>query len=540
MKFVHLLKERVKRKGKYFPKFSYNYANISKAAFTAMVLDEQRLHFSDVFTYFKTPTSCVKGVPNIVKQINCFRDESGLLRVKSKLAHIGKSMTDFPILLPKDGCFTKLLIYHCHARKLKHAGKYTVLSELRKHFYIPSCFSTVKKILRSCFLCRRFNNRPVNVNQSSYRNFRTDPSTIPFRTVFIDYLGPFNVKISGTNSKIYLLLFTCLWSRGISLQICLDMSQHNFMRAFQMHVFKYGLPSLCLSDSGTQIVSGTKIITDHLSTQETVAYLSENGIKTLEFSQYAKGCNKLGSLVEICVKLVKRLIFGSMKRNILSYSDFEFMVSEVNHLVNRRPICFKDALRDGSTKNEIPVALTPEIIIHGHELVSVNIIPELEQGDEWQSGRCPSVMFQKLTEIRDSLHEIYSTEFLPKLIDQATCVTDRYAPVKHDKLSVGDIVIMKESMTKRANMPLAIVKQVTTNDQGEVVSVKLLKGATRETVNRHVSSVIPVLNVDKFPDACNTSASSPRRCNVPKKNPKRAAAEACVSKCRKLREDGLV
>ena len=56
--------------------------------------------------------------------------------------------------------------------KLHHSGKYSVISGLRKQFYLPSCFSTVCKILRLCAHCRRFNNRLIKLNQSTYREFR--------------------------------------------------------------------------------------------------------------------------------------------------------------------------------------------------------------------------------------------------------------------------------------------------------------------------------------------------------------------------------
>ena len=93
------------------------------------------------------------------------------------------------------------------------------------------------------------------------------------------------------------------------------------------------------------------------------------------FSSIFKGASELGSLVEVCVKMIKKLIFGAIKNNVLNYDEFEFLVCNVIHIVNRRPIAFKEALRENSI--DVPEPLTPEILLRGHELSSLNLIPEL-------------------------------------------------------------------------------------------------------------------------------------------------------------------
>ena len=67
-----------------------------------------------------------------------------------------------------------------------------------------------------------------------------------------------------------------------------------------MHTMEYGVPQLVLSDSGSQIVAGSNLILDFINDSNTVKYFAENGMKPIEFSQYPRGCNKLGDLVECC------------------------------------------------------------------------------------------------------------------------------------------------------------------------------------------------------------------------------------------------
>ena len=76
------------------------------------------------------------------------------------------------------------------------------------------------------------------------------------------------------------------------------------------------------------------------------------------------------------------MIYSSLGENILNFKDFEFLIYQTVHLVNRRPVAFKYALRFCSGE-EMPTPITPELICHGYELLSVNVIPELQPYPEW-------------------------------------------------------------------------------------------------------------------------------------------------------------
>lgn len=85
--------------------------------------------------------------------------------------------------------------------------------------------------------------------------------------------------------------------------------------------------------------------------------------------------------MENCVKLVKRILYGSIGSLILDYFDFEFLMQQPNHLVNRRPVAFKNSLRDNSAGCEMPSAITPGLLLKWYELVSANLIPGLHPRD---------------------------------------------------------------------------------------------------------------------------------------------------------------
>ena len=367
----------------------------------------------------------------------------------------------------------------------------------------------MKAILKRCVFCRRYNNRTIKLNQSPYRLFRLEPKEKAFSTVFLDYLGPYYVELNSVKSKVWVLCITCLYTRAVNLQVSLNMSNDQFIRSLQLHTFKFGLPSLILSDLGSQIVSSAEIITEFLSDENTRKYFSEFGISTVKFDQYFKGCHQLGGLVEICVKMTKRLLAASIK-DILDFHDFEFFLMESDHLINQRPIAFKESLRDSETDvNLLPKPITPEALIHGYDLNSVNIIPSLHfvsTSDFEVDHDFDPVLFirkldNKLCKVRKNLNDIYHDEFLRNLLEQSVDRGSRFKKVTHNIIEPGDIVLIKDEFKKPNQYVMARVESVQLNDLGESTGALLVK-SNRERVKRHASSIVPLLKLSEYTNSC--------------------------------------
>ena len=371
--FINVLKQRLKDKDEV--KYGGLIIHDSyKSSLMLMILTEQKDKFPEVFNYFKNTNVPVKNIPNVVLQLNLFVDKLGLLRVGSKMMKNRRSY--FPIFLPKTGILTDLIVLDTHKR-LSHSGVYSVLTELRRQYWIPCVFSVVKRILNSCIHCKRYNARTIKINQGMYRDFRVAPSETPFSSIFLDHAGPFDVRNGSVTSKVYLLVITCLYTRAINLVLCLNLTVEEFLRALSIHSFEYGVPVKVFSDLGSQIVSGAEIVKRFLNDDDSKRYFQEHGAKLISFEQFYKGKKELGALVESCVKLIKRLLTGSIGKNILALRDFEYLVAQTRHLVNRRPIAFKSSLRDNISQN-LPEPITPELLIHGHNLISINLMPSLQ------------------------------------------------------------------------------------------------------------------------------------------------------------------
>ena len=144
-------------------------------------------------------------------------------------------------------------------------------------------------------------------------------------------------------------------------------------------------------------------------------------------------------------------------------------------------MCFKESLREEFPNVDV---ITPEILVHGFSLPVVNIVPGIESenmGDPSSGENTDSFReeYSKLILARSKMNKIYQEEFIPKLIDQAIDRHDRYRPVIHDSLHIGDIVLLKERLQKPGQYNIGVVKEVFTNSLNEVTGVSAFKGISR-------------------------------------------------------------
>ena len=181
-----------------------------------------------------------------------------------------------------------------------------------------------------------------------------------------------------------------------------------------------------MSDLGTQLVAGGNLITDLLKDPETQLYFQEHNINPTSFDQYFKGNHALGSLVESCVKMTKILIVGAIRNPVMSLIEFELIIAQTICLVNKRPIAFKESIRDENTLvHEIPPPITPELLIKGYETLLFSVCPEPPENELTTIDKNLDnirAMSSALSNSRVRLNKLYHEKFLGNLLSQASNV----------------------------------------------------------------------------------------------------------------------
>ena len=317
--------------------------------------------------------------------------------------------------------------------------------------------------------------------------------------------------------------------------ICRTADVKDFLRAVQTHIYNYGIFCKCISDLGSSIVAGANTIRAFMSDPETKSFFDSNGIQSLDFDQYPKGQSSLGSMIEICVKQTKLLIHKAIKTLILDYFDFELLIHKTKSIINKRPITFQSSLRSLS-HDEIPTVITPEMLVHGYDTKCLNVVPDLQSYRDEDSSpdycehEYARYRYSNLCKAKDRLIDLYHSDFLTTLIHQAVDKTDRYRKVNHEKLHVGDIVLLVEKNSKRYVYPMGRVVGIVENEGGETTAAHVVKGDTKERVFRHVNSLILLIPCGSDEEPQKTSNSynnAPQVTPLEMSRPSRNAAKVC-------------
>ena len=222
--------------------------------------------------------------------------EDGLIRVGGRLQHA--SLCDsvkHPVILPKDDHFTRAIIASLHTH---HAGRSQTLNNLRSQgYWVISGSKTVESLLRNCAGCRR-QRRPVEEQKMADLPPERVESSPPFSSVGMDCFGPFTTKDGRKEHNRYGLLFTCLSSRAIHIEMLPDMTTDSFILGLRCFIAIRGAVSIIRCDQGTNFVGANnefKASMKQLDTAKLSSYLAK---KQCQFIFNAPSASHCGGIWE--------------------------------------------------------------------------------------------------------------------------------------------------------------------------------------------------------------------------------------------------
>ena len=96
---------------------------------------------------------------------------------------------------------------------------------------------------------------------------RLEPAP-PFTFCAVDYFGPWHIKEGRREVKRYGVLFTCLASTAVHLEVANSLSTDSFLNAYRRFVGRRGPVRQLRSDQGTNFVGAKNELPQALSTLE--------------------------------------------------------------------------------------------------------------------------------------------------------------------------------------------------------------------------------------------------------------------------------
>ena len=183
----------------------------------------------------------------------------------------------------------------------------------------------------------------------------------PFTACGVDYSGPHLIIRGRGTEKVWVILFTCMVSRAIELQIVPNLEAVTFIKALDGLTKQYSQPKLILSDQATCFIGADKILRELSNNFQVKNDLATRGI-TWKFTPVATP--HFGAVYERLIGVMKRemeKMFGNTK---LSWYDFEMALKDIKGIINNRPLTEVN-------KEEV---ITPKNILTGKNNVDLDIL----------------------------------------------------------------------------------------------------------------------------------------------------------------------
>ena len=243
-----------------------------------------------------------------------------------------------PILLSSKSKLSELYANKIH--NLCHLGVSTVISKIQRKYWIVGARNLVKKIKHKCVTCRKLNKTMQKQVMGKIPTERLNPAPA-WSYSSLDLFGPFEIR-GETNkrskAKGYGVIFNCLLSRAVHLEIVSDYSTDSFLLAIRRFIALRGCTIKMWSDRGSQLVAANKemkqVITDH-DEKLILEFSSDNSIDwsfTTPDAPWQNGC------AESLVKSAKRAIIVAIGSQTLTFTEMQTVLYEVANLLNERPI----------------------------------------------------------------------------------------------------------------------------------------------------------------------------------------------------------
>ena len=388
-----------------------------------------------------------------------FIDKAGILRSKSRLANVDylDYEVKFPAILDKQDPFTRLMIRSFHFKFAHTVGNDCCKAEISKGYVMIGLENYLKTVKSKCLVCQRYLAIPLRQQMSALPSWRFQKPLRAFAKCGLDFAGPFELKAIGRGKarpKTYLLLFTCLQTRAVHLELTEAMSMSATLNAISRFVDIRGMPTSILSDNFSTFVSKDKDLENWVRTIQLDDLISTTKAKVQWHFIPPRGPHH-GGVYERMVGVAKRALESLCHYSDLTVDEFRTMAYKVANLVNSRPLS-RLSLSEGD------LILTPNHFLFGNLGGSVTVENITSHSQRWH----------KICELLDQFWSIFLEKTLLELRN-----TKKWQ-VEQTQLAEGDLVVEIDSTQPRGCWKLAVVEQVHPSDDSKVrkVTIRNSKG----------------------------------------------------------------
>nr|XP_054604550.1 uncharacterized protein LOC129165413 [Nothobranchius furzeri] len=418
-------------------------------------------------------------------KLHPFMDNDSLLRVGGRLA--ASNLTGHetnPLLIPGKHHIATLLIRH-HHEAVQHQGRHFTEGAVRAGgLWIVGAKRSISSVIHKCVTCRKLRGKMEQQIMSDLpaERLQTDP---PFSYVGLDVFGPWEVSARRTkggqaNSKRWAVLFTCMSTRAIHIEVVETLSASSFIYALRRFFAIRGPAKQLRSDRGTNFVGAAKDLKlNPPKPDEPVldAYLQQQRCSWVFNAPHS---SHMGGTWERMIGISRRILDSMLLQAgnpTLTHEVLTTLMAEVTAIINARPLI------PVSSDPDAPFILTPA------SLLTQKFDPVPIPSGDFTKADMYTRQWKRVQALADTFWARWQKDYLHML--QSRQKWQRRKP----NLKEGNIVLLKDKQLKRNEWPMGIIVKTLPSKDGVVrkLEVKVARDKTSKTFCRPISDCILLL-----------------------------------------------
>lgn len=388
-------------------------------------------------------------------------DENGVLRIRSRadaVAGVPRTAKS-PTILDGRHPYTRLLVQRYH-KEQGHGSHEAVINKMRQKYWVTSLRPTVRVVAHRCTQCRIRKAKALPPRMGDLPAARVAHHHRSFTYCGVDYFGPMMVTVGRRHEKRWGVLFTCLTTRAVHIELAASLTTDSTIMALRRMAARRGHPAEMYSDNGTNLRGADAELRQALQdidNEKNREYAANQGM-TRKFIPPA--APHMGGSWERMVRCVKTALAATLKERAPKEETLATLLAEVEHTVNSRP------LTHVSVDHRDQEALTPNHFLIGTSSGSANPA-RFEVGD-----LCSRKQWRIAQRLADQFWTRWVKEYLPTLVPRHKWNKEIQPP------KVGKVVIIVDSNLRRNEWPKGIVENTYPGKDGRVrvVDVRTSKG----------------------------------------------------------------
>lgn len=438
-----------------------------------------------------------------LKRLTPFWDQRDrLLRITGRLDNADFSYDEkHQIILPSEHAFTKLMIVHAHDQTL-HGNTPQCMAYLRRHFWIIALKVAIKQYInKECITCIRFSKVAAEQLMGQLPMERIMPAP-PFARVGIDFAGPFILRRTAvttmalrkavtstpsppTTIKGWAVIFVCLVTRAIHLDVVRGLTVEHFLDAFARFTSRRGNCSEIWSDNGTNFVGSNNELQRVLKEWKDGIPFSRLADMGTTWKFITPAAPHRGGIWEAGVKSFKYHLRRVMGNRILTADQLYTLVVQIEGCLNSRPLF--PASNDPSDLNPI----TPAHLAIGRSILERPLTEDVS---------CREDNRLTLWGLQQKLQQQFWSQWKDRYIIELQTRNKWYNIRKNIK--PNDMVLIMDENTPPSVWPLGRVVEVSVGNDGLVRSAKILVASSRKdkivntTLDRPIQKLCILLSDD--------------------------------------------